>query len=303
MWSISLLLSLAPFVAAQLSGSVGPTTTRADKAATKVCNILDYGGKASTTTDNGPPIASAWADCKSGGEVYIPSGNYGMATWVTLTGGTGVSINLEGIIYRTGTEETSAYTMIFVEHTTDFEFYSATSAGAIQGYGYEYLTDDTYGPRLLRLYDVTDFSVHDIALVDSPAFHFTMDTCTNGEVYNMIVRGANEGGLDGIDIWGSNIWVHDVEVTSESRMPKAWSRLKGIGWLTWLASFTDKDECVTVKSPADHILVESVYCNWSGGCAIGSLAADTAISNIEYNHVYSQNCNQMFSMFSPQYFV
>lgn len=62
---------------------------------------------------------------------------------------------------------------------------------------------------------VTDFSVHDIALVDSPAFHLVLDTCTNGEVYNMIVRGANEGGLDGIDLWGSNIWVHDVEVTNK----------------------------------------------------------------------------------------
>jgi hypothetical protein len=38
----------------------------------------------------------------------------------------------------------------------------------------------------------------------------------------MIIRGGNEGGLDGIDIWGSNIHVHDVEVSN-------------------------KDECVTVK--------------------------------------------------------
>lgn len=56
----------------------------------------------------------------------------------------------------------------------------------------------------------------------------------------------------------------------------------------------DKDECVTVKSPASNILVESIFCNWSGGCAIGSLGADTAISNIEYNHIYTQNSNQMF---------
>ncbi len=55
-------------VTAQLSGDVGPSTTRAAKAATKVCNILNYGGKASKTTDNGPAIASAWAACKSGGE-------------------------------------------------------------------------------------------------------------------------------------------------------------------------------------------------------------------------------------------
>jgi len=50
----------------------------------------------------------------------------------------------------------------------------------------------------------------------------TLDTCSNGEVYNVIIRGGNEGGLDGIDVWGSNIHIHDVEVTN-------------------------KDDCVTVK--------------------------------------------------------
>ncbi|KAK3937868.1 pectin lyase fold/virulence factor [Diplogelasinospora grovesii] len=264
--SIVGLLVVVQQVAAQLSGTVGPTTTRAAKAATKICNILSYGGVASATTDNSAAITSAWAACKSGGEVYIPSGSYGLSTWVTLTGGSGVSINLEGTIYRTGT---ASGNMIFIEHTTDFEFYSGNSQGAIQGYGYVFHSQGTYGPRILRFYEVTDFSIHDIALVDSPAFHFTMDTCTNGEVYNMIVRGGNEGGLDGIDVWGSNIWIHDVEVTN-------------------------KDECVTVKSPANNILVESVFCNWSGGCAIGSLGADTDIHDIEYNHIYTQNANQMF---------
>lgn len=253
-------------VTAQLSGTVGPLTTRAEKAATKVCNVLDYGGVASKTDDVGPAIASAWAACKSGGEVYIPSGSYGMSTWVTLTGGSAVSIRLDGIIYRTGTDGGN---MIFIEHTTDFEMFSSTSAGAVQGYGYVFHADDTYGPRILRLYDVVDFSVHDIALVDSPAFHFTMDTCTNGEVYNMIIRGGNEGGLDGIDVWGTNIWIHDVEVTN-------------------------KDECVTVKSPASYLLIENIYCNWSGGCAMGSLGADTDIHHVIYNHVYTQNSNQMF---------
>ncbi|KAH8887526.1 pectin lyase-like protein [Thozetella sp. PMI_491] len=262
---VASLLAVAPWTAAQLSGSVGPTTTTAQKAATKVCNIMDYGGVASATTDNSAAITSAWAACKSGGQVYIPSGSYGLANWITLNGGKSVSINLEGTIYRTGT---AAGNMIFVEHTTDFEFYSANSKGAIQGYGYEFHAQNTYGPRILRLYDVTGFSVHDIALVDSPAFHFTMDTCTNGEVYNMIIRGGNRGGLDGIDVWGTNIYVHDVEVTN-------------------------KDECVTVKSPAKNILVDRVHCNWSGGCAIGSLGADTDIHDIEYNHIYTHHSNQM----------
>ena len=67
---ISLLATvlLPSTVKAQLSGTVGPTTTRAAKAAVKVCNVLDYGGVASTTSDIGPPLASAWAACKSGGE-------------------------------------------------------------------------------------------------------------------------------------------------------------------------------------------------------------------------------------------
>lgn len=212
MYFSALLLPLLPLVAGQLSGTVGPTTTTSAKAAKKICNILDYGGTASATTDNSAAIASAWAACKSGGEVYIPSGSYGLENWVTLNGGSGVSINLEGTIYRTGT---AGGNMIFVEHTTDFEFYSANSAGAVQGYGYQFHEDGKYGPRILRLYKVTDFSVHDIALVDSPAFHLTLDTCTNGEIYNMIVRGGNKGGLDGVDVWGTNIWVHDVEVTSK----------------------------------------------------------------------------------------
>lgn len=74
----------------------------------------------------------------------------------------------------------------------------------------------------------------------------------------MIVRGGNEGGLDGIDVWGFDIWIHDVEVTN-------------------------KDECVTVKSPANHILVENIYCNWSGGCAMGSLGADTGTLSNQAN--------------------
>lgn len=42
-------------------------------------------------------------------------------------------------------------------------------------------------------------------------------------MYNLIIRGGNEGGLDGIDVWGFNMYIHDVEVTN-------------------------KDECVTVKA-------------------------------------------------------
>ena len=110
--------------------------------------------------------------------------------------------------------------------------------------------------------------MHDLALVDAPAFHLFMDGCNNGEVYNLIVRGGDHGGLDGVDIIGTNIHVHDVMVTN-------------------------KDECVTVKSPSSNLLIEQIYCNWSGGSAIGSLSTGTAISNVVYQKVYTVNSNQM----------
>ncbi|OHE94925.1 rhamnogalacturonase A precursor [Colletotrichum orchidophilum] len=261
----ALLLELAD---AQLSGSVGPTTKAAAKAAKKTCNITSYGAKTGATGDIGAALKSAWNACKTGGEILIPAGEWGLGTWQTLSGGTGVSINLEGTIYRTGT---AGGHMIIVQKSTDVEFYSGNSKGAMQGYGYEFHKQGTgvYGPRLLRFVSITDFSVHDIALVDSPAFHFVMDTVTNGEVYNMIVRGGNRGGLDGLDLMAAtNVHVHDVAVTN-------------------------KDECVTVKNKSSHILIENIFCNWSGGCGIGSLGADTAISDIYYRNVYTWSSNQM----------
>ncbi len=55
------------------------------------------------------------------------------------------------------------------------------------------------------------------------AFHLILDTVQNGEIYNVVIRGGNEGGLDGIDVAGTNVWIHDVEVTN-------------------------RDECVTIKA-------------------------------------------------------
>lgn len=77
---------------------------------------------------------------------------------------------------------------------------------------------------------------------------------------------------------------------------------------------TNKDECVTVKvrvttdkmshaqylifvqSPAQNILVESIYCNRSGGCAVGSLGSGTDISNVHYRNIYTWHSNQMMML-------
>lgn len=195
----------------ELSGKVGPLTSIEDKKAVKTCDITDYGGK--TDSDISSAINDAFAACKAGGVVVVPSGNYNLENWVLLKNGKAWALQLDGTITRTGTEEGN---MIFIEHTSDFELFSTTSKGAIQGHGYEFHKDGSLsGPRLLRLYDVSDFAVHDIALVDSPAFHLTIDTCKNGEIYNMAIRGGAHGGLDGISLWSENMWVHDVMVTNK----------------------------------------------------------------------------------------
>lgn len=57
----SLAFALLPsLVLGQLSGTVGPTTTRATKEAAQLCNVLDYAAVASTTEDLGTPLASAF---------------------------------------------------------------------------------------------------------------------------------------------------------------------------------------------------------------------------------------------------
>lgn len=258
------LLTLLPAVAlveAQLSGTVGPTTKLSAKGHT--CSVLDYGGKVGST-DIGPAIASAFTNCvakNSGSTLYIPAGNYEMKTWVTLNHGTKWAFQLDGLITRTAT--TGGH-MILIENANDFEMYSANSAGGIQGHGYQCRNA---GPRLIRIVNSNNWSIHDLILVDSPEFHLIVQEGSNGEVYNMAIRGANIGGSDGIDISGNNHWVHDVEVTN-------------------------RDECVTVKSPASNFLIERIWCNQSGGSAIGSLGANTAISNIVYRNIYTNGGNQ-----------
>ena len=114
----------------------------------------------------------------------------------------------------------------------------------------------TYRPRLVRLVSPTNASVHDLLLIDSPKFHIVLDFAVNVEAYHLTIRGANLGSYDGIDAIGENYWIHDNEVTN-------------------------RDECVSVKSPSNHALVENLICNQAGsGISIGSLNSSAEISNI-----------------------
>ena len=217
-FTYALFLAISTLVVAQsanVEGIVGPLTSIKTKRATKTCRITDYGAKADGKSDISTALNDAFNACKAGGIVIVPSGSYALQNWVTFSGGNGWAFQLDGVITRTGT---AGGNMIFIEHGSDFEMFSRSGKGAIQGNGYEFHIDGSLsGPRLLRTYEMTSFSIHDFALVDSPAFHLSMDTCSSGEVYNLAIRGGNSGGLDGIDVWSTDMWIHDVMVTNKVR--------------------------------------------------------------------------------------
>jgi rhamnogalacturonan hydrolase len=191
------LLGLLPvLINAQLSGSVGPLVDYTTKAQNKTCDVTNYGAVADGETDIADALLSAWADCATEGLVYIPPGEYSMKTAIALKHGQSTSIQLDSIITR-GAD--LAYQMILVRDTSDFELFSCNSKGAIQGYGYEYLQSGNYGVRFFRFQDVVDFSVHGFAAIDSPSYYFVFDACSNGEIYNILVRGVVVGMTDAFD--------------------------------------------------------------------------------------------------------
>ncbi|RAO64703.1 uncharacterized protein BHQ10_000715 [Talaromyces amestolkiae] len=291
---LSALLSAAAIwhaTTAQLIGPVGPTTDLSDKNIE--CNILNYGAKADNKTDISTALEDTFTDCvlkNPGSRLIVPEGDYLINRSVVLSNATNWALQLDGLI-------TAAYggnwtvdrelilqgfagvqvlnstingegdnkfllDVLVIVNAVDFEFYSSNGLGAFQGQGYIYRNlNNTDRPRLVRLVSPTNASVHDLILVDSPKFHIVLDFAVNVEAYHITVRGANLGSYDGIDAIGTNYWIHDNEVTN-------------------------RDECVSVKSPSHHALVENLVCNQAGsGISIGSLNVSAEISNIEARNI------------------
>nr|A2QXE8.2 RecName: Full=Probable rhamnogalacturonase E; Short=RGase E; Short=RHG E; Flags: Precursor [Aspergillus niger CBS 513.88] len=271
-WSTSFLvatslLSIINSVHAQLTGSVGPLTSVIDKAAVKTCNVCDYGASSDNTTGVGQPIIDAFTDCGSGGLIHVPEGDYLLKDWVSSENGSAWSIQLDGVLHWDSSPSAQSY-IFAITGGSDSELSSSNATGAIQGSGYLYHRHNTYtSPRMLYISGVSDWTVHDLVLVNSPMPHFVIDGGYNGEAYNMAICGGDHGGLDGIDLYGGNIWIHLM--------------------------VTNKDECVTSKTNSHNFLIENIYCNPSGGCAIGSLGSSVNVTNILYRNVYTWDSNQM----------
>ncbi|EWY97497.1 murein transglycosylase [Fusarium oxysporum NRRL 32931] len=276
---------------AQLTGPVGPLTALSQK--THECNILDYGAVNDNSTDIADAIEKTFKTCvlpHAGSRLIVPDGQYLIKRSVVLSNGTNWAFQLDGLITLAyggnwtvdrklvlqgfaGVELLNAtingegdgqflqngFTII---NPVDFEFYSQNGKGAIQGQGYIYRNlANTFRPRLVRIISPINTSVHDLILVDSPKFHIVFDFAENLEVYHLTIRGANLGSYDGVDVVGTNYWIHDIEVTN-------------------------RDECVSVKSPSNHALIENLVCNQAGsGISIGSLNVSASIANIHARNI------------------
>ena len=269
-WAFS---SYASPLSTRSTGAITPLSSKST-----LCSILDYGAVADGQSDISAAINSAFSSCVKGkaATLYVPSGNYSLAKGVALSGASGWAFRLDGLITLTEAGSFNGNAFV-IENGNNMEMYSSNNLGAINGQGY--LTRKSGGSqnaRLLRFISMTNLSVHNLILVDSPTFHLVFNGVTNLEAYYLTIRGPDIGGSDGIDlVCTSDCYIHDFEVTN-------------------------RDECVSVKSPSANVLIENALCNHSGGMSIGSLTADitsaadaAAVQNITMRDVYSYKSTQM----------
>ncbi|CAE6477488.1 unnamed protein product [Rhizoctonia solani] len=225
------------------------------------------------------PLPTASSRILTRALLFQRQGNYLLSTTVLLNGASNWAFQLDGLItvdYSAYVKGTVAGNALVFQRMNEFELYSSNGKGAIQGQGYLYRLrpnqDGRSGwPRLLRVHISSNFSVHDIKLVDAPSFHMVVGEAVNAEIYRITIRGGNQGGLDGVDISGTNYHVHHVEVTN-------------------------RDECVCVKSPSKQATIENIRCNQSGGTTIGSLKDGSVIENILFQNIENYQVTNAFML-------
>jgi rhamnogalacturonan hydrolase len=215
-----------------------------------------------------------------------------VATAVRINKAAGLAIQMDGLITLVPDGAFSG-NAVLIENSNDVELFSSNGLGAISGQGYITIKGKArQNAWLIRFTTCSHVTVHDLLLVDSPTFHLVFNGVSNLHVYQMTIRGADVGGTDGIDLQcADNCYLHHIQVTN-------------------------KDGCISVKSPSQNTLIEDIYCNQSGGMSIGSVTADgrkifygggyltdnvtvvpagmeCAVSNITMRNIYAYQCTQM----------
>nr|GAT55857.1 pectin lyase-like protein [Mycena chlorophos] len=250
------------------------------------CSVLSYGGVADNTTDLGPALTKTWQQCvipnvnsvNSGVAtdvlLYVPAGNYLLASTVTFDDALNWNLHIAGNIYLPFNPSLTG-TMLTFENCNNIVL---NGPGAIYGNGYRYrpggdLTLYPSRPRLIRFQNCNNCDISAVTLYDAPMFHVTV-IGNNNVVHNQAIIASHIGETDGYDMSGNNNYVHDVNVENG-------------------------DECVTVKTPTNGFLAENIVCKWTAGCNIGSFGAgNTAVNvqNVVYKNVTVSNSDSGISI-------
>ncbi|KAF8579989.1 glycoside hydrolase family 28 protein [Ramaria rubella] len=239
------------------------------------CNVLDYGAVADNTTDLGPALSKAWTDCvipqattvATDTLLYVPSGNFLLATTVTFDDAQNWNLHIAGSIFLPFNPSLTG-TMLTFENCENILL---NGPGAIYGNGYRYRPDGDLTlypsrPRLIRFQNCNNCEITAVTLYDAPMFHVTM-IGNNNEAHDMAIIASHIGETDGFDMSGDNNYVHDVSVENG-------------------------DECVTVKTPTSNFVAERITCKFTAGCNIGSFgsgATGVSVENVFYSDVTISN--------------
>ncbi|KAJ3932142.1 MAG: pectin lyase-like protein [Lentinula lateritia] len=242
------------------------------------CSVLDYGAVADNTTDLGPALTKAWQECVIPQvtttvatdvllRVYVPAGDYLLASTVTFDDAMNWNLHIAGDIYLPFNPDLTG-TMLTFENCDNILL---NGPGAIFGNGYRYREGGDLSlfpdrPRLIRFQTCNNVEITEITLFDAPMFHVTI-IGDNNVAHNMSIIASHIGETDGFDMSGNNNYVHDVSVENG-------------------------DECVTVKTPTNGFLAERITCIFTAGCNIGSFgsgATGVDVQNVFYSDVTISN--------------
>ncbi|KAJ4478184.1 pectin lyase-like protein [Lentinula aciculospora] len=246
------------------------------------CSVLDYGAVADNSTDLGPALTAAWQECvipqvtttvATDVLLYVPAGNYLLASTVTFDGAENWNLHIAGDIYLPFNPDLTG-TMLTFENCENILL---NGPGAIFGNGYRYRPDGDLTlypsrPRLIRFQTCNNCGITQVYLYDAPMFHVTIIVThpTSNVAHDMAIIASHIGETDGFDMSGNNNYVHDVSVEVSN-------------------------ECVTVKTPTNGFVAERITCKWTAGklgCNIGSFgsgATGVDVQNVYYSDVTISN--------------
>ncbi|KAF9071667.1 pectin lyase-like protein [Rhodocollybia butyracea] len=240
------------------------------------CNVLDYGAVADNKTDLGPALSKAWTQCvipqvtttvADNVLLYVPAGNFLLASAVTFDDAANWNLHIAGDIYLPFNPSLTG-TMLTFENCQNILL---NGPGAIFGNGYRYrpngdLTMYPNRPRLIRFQNCNNCEITQVQLFNAPMFHVTMIGKYN-IAHDMSIMADHIGETDGFDMSGNNNQVFSVTVENG-------------------------DECVTVKTPTNGFIAKDIICRFTAGCNIGSFgsgAVGVNVQNVFYSNVTISN--------------